>query len=82
MSCTYIYTKYMHARKYKVFHPECGLASLTSKLVMTFKHPRQANTAIPANAAMPANTAIPVLLTSCETEMYIGIMAKSELLCV
>ena len=31
---------------------------------------------------MPANTAVPMFLTSCETEMHIGNMDESELLCV
>ena len=31
---------------------------------------------------MPANTAKLMFLTSCETEMHIGNMAESEVLCV
>ena len=43
---------------------------------MTFKCQRR------ANIAMPANTAVPMFLTSCETEMHIGNMDESELICV
>ena len=47
------------------------------KLVMLFKHRRQANTAMPANTAvpvntaLPANTAMPMFLTSYEIVMHI-----------